>query len=197
MDTVVLTTEDQDRLIRENMTIAKRIGQKYASANGRLPDESVAEAYYWLVIFFREDNRLWLASVRPEWTMGVYIKRALIKYFERENKRFEQISDDRKEVVIRNTDEEMIEFLSGLNGDENAWKIFDLLRGGVDLFSAEIIDPAFRKVLKKMRLQVQSRVARIKALQRLGLTTSRDVYTIPEPLDAGDEAPELLGVQAV
>lgn len=158
------------------MTIAKRIGQGYASRNGRLADEAVAEAYFWLTHFFKVDYKLWEKSERKEWTLGVYIKRAIMKYFERQNERYEELNEQRKEVINDNTDEEMIEYLSGLTGDENAWRILDLIRGGgFDLFSVELLDPSFRKVLTKLRLEVAGRVKRLAHMQSIGLPTSRDV----------------------
>lgn len=198
-----------ESVIVAHMEIAKRIGLKYAKAHGRFADEAVAEAYFWLVHFFKVDYILWEKSVRPEWTLGVYIKRALMKYFDRLCRRNAQplncdrynrgeYSEDedidiKEQIIVRNTDEEMIEFLSGLTNDETAWKIFALLReGNLNLFTLDMVDPSFRKVLKKLRLQVSARVHRIKHLQSIGLTTSREVWP-----DAGNEALELLGVQAL
>lgn len=188
---------EQNKLILGNMLIAKRIGQKYASSNGVFLEEAIAEAYFWLTHFFREKQTLWINSERPEWTLGVYIKRRLMDYFDRPFKRsrYKHLNEAAKKLVVKNTDSEMIDFLSGLHGDELAWEIFGLLRGGFDLFSIDMLSPRFRKTLSKLRLEVSNRVRTIKHLQSIGITTSRDVFN--GETDADDETPELLGVQTI
>lgn len=175
-----------DSLILENMVLAERIGQKYAHRNNRLQAEAVAESYFWLVSFFYIDHRLYTSNPDDfKRTLGTYIKRALIKYFERRGYLENQPLVDK---VVRNTDEEMIEFLSGLMPDEDAFKVFHYLRQGVNFFEIDIVDPRLIKVVKKLRLQVVNRLRRIKELKDAGIKVSRDVIDAVPMEDEGLEA---------
>lgn len=162
-----------DEQIAENMVMASRIGMKYASRNNRHPDEAIAEAYFHLVMFFTEDIRLYHANSEDyKRILGSYIKRAVMKYFERSNRQMNTLLVDK---IVRNTDEEMIEFLSGLVTDDQAFQVFHYLRNGINLMEVEMVDPLLKKIVKKLRLQVAGRIRRLEELRRAGIKTSREV----------------------
>lgn len=183
-------------LILDHMLMCQRIAQKYAHRNARHPDEAVAEAYFGLVIFFTADRRLW--NNRPEKrVLGVYIKRWLIKYFERPEQCGPQKTEKlgrtqpTRETINLNMDEEMIDFLSTLTSDETAWTVFSWMRGDstLTLDDIELLDPQFIKTVKKLRLQVSGRITRLSELKKAGVKTSREViYESPD--DLGSESGE-------
>lgn len=175
-----MNKETADNMISENMILAERIGQKYAHRNNRYPAEAVAESYFWLVSFFYVDHRLYYNNLENyKRTLGIYIKRALIKYFEERGYRENQPLQDK---IIRNTDEEMIDFLSGIMSDDNAFKVLHYLRQGINFFEIDIIDPQLIKSVKKLRMQVVNRLHRIKELKAAGISVSRDVIDV-DPME--------------
>jgi hypothetical protein len=157
--------------ILANMKLAERIGQKYAYRNGRHVDESIAEAYFWLVSFFKETNLYQTKPEGYEFVLGCYIKRNLIKYFERLNPKFEP----EKDKVVRNTDAEMLDYLSTIMTDDHAFEVFNHLRNGTPLSQVDLLDVHYRKVLKQIRLRVASRIRRLEELKSAGFPISREI----------------------
>lgn len=177
-----------DTLIIENMVLAERIGQKYAHRNNRYVPESVAEAYFWLVSFFYVDYRLYHANPDDYKRMlGMYIKRNIIRYFE---KRGYLENTPLQDKIIRNTDEEMIDFLSEIMSDDAAFKVFHYLRNGINLFEVELVEPNLIEICKKLRRRVNARLERIKALKAAGIKVSRDIIGDSDDLPMEDEESE-------
>lgn len=160
-------------LILENMAMVERIGRKYASRHARHPDEAVAEAYFHLVVFFTEDIRYYQANPTDYQRMlGTYVKRAVTKYFERQVRRTNELLVDK---VVKNTDEEMIDFLSGLIPDDKVFEVFQLLRGGFTLYEIDMVEPLLRKAAQKVKRQVTGRIKRIEELNKAGIKTTRRI----------------------
>jgi hypothetical protein len=181
-----------DQLIFEHMVLAERIGQKYAARNNKLQLEAIAEAYYWLVLFFYEFESLYINNPGDcKRILGTFIKRRLIDYFERQDylERTEL-----KDELIRNTDEEMIEYLSGIMPDESAFKVFHLLQHGVNFFDIEMVDPSVKKTVKRLRMQAVNRLRRIKELKKAGIKVSRDIIGGENACSMEDEGYETSGV---
>lgn len=179
------STPTPDELIIENMKLAEMVGLKYAHRKNRYAPEAVAEAYYHLVVFFRKDIRLYHAKpedYKP--TLGIYIKRALIKYFERMSPKLGEVYPE--ELIQKNTDEEMIDYLSGVIPDEKVWPIFHLIRSGLSIYEIEMVDRSLWKCLKKVRTEVKNRLKRLDELKRLGIKTSREVIRFPDPVEEED-----------
>lgn len=156
--------------------MVKRIGLKYASRNSRHPDEAVAEAYFQLTILLSEDRKLYDLSDNKDRLVGTYVKRAIMKYFERTQSRTMTLLTDK---IIRNTDEEMIDWLSGLLPDEDAFEVFQLLRGGVSLLEVDLVIPTLRRAAKRLKAQVAGRIRRIEALNAEGIKTTREIQYDP------------------
>jgi hypothetical protein len=161
----------EDELIIRYMPMAKKIGLKYAARNTRQPDECVAECYFLVCQLFLEQKQFYDLAENKDRLVGMYVKRRLINYFEaRQCTRLPLV-----DKVIRNTDEEMIEWLSGLFPDSEVFGVFRLLRDGVTLYDVDLIDPLLIKVAKRIRYQVSSRIKRIERLKAMGLKPTREI----------------------
>lgn len=169
---------DQQTLIFDHMEIAERIGLKYANRNSRHPDECVAECYYLLCeLFLGGDYKMYLA--KPEIrTVAVYVKSRLVNYFERMARRGpDPLIEDK---VTRNTDQEMVEYLSEVLGDDDkAFQVFHYLKGGLALSEIALIEPGLRKMVGKMTREVSARIRRLESLQALGQPIPREIKFDP------------------
>lgn len=173
-------------LILENRELAEGISRKYAIRNGRHQDEARAEAYFLLVSFFREHSHLYYANLdNYKRTLGIFIKRALIKYFERSMRR-DGDSLTTQDKIRANTDEEMIEFLSELAPGVDGFKVLEYLKTGLWFDDVEIVDPLLIKAAKKLRLQVAARLTRLERLQLAGAKITREIKRGTEEERADD-----------
>jgi hypothetical protein len=175
------------------MPMAKRIAIRYASNNGVYRDEAIAEAYFRLTCLILESYPVYEASEQKDWLVGVTIKRGLIRYFQLRGRRENQQLIDR---VSANTDEEMIDWLSGLFGDDEAFRVYHLLRQGVTFDQIENTDMTIAKIARRLRLAVSSRLKRLEALKAAGLKISREIKYVDSVGDTqqeGDEAGDYPG----
>jgi hypothetical protein len=114
--------------------------------------------------------------------VGVCVKREIIRYFEARGGRENRELHDK---VNANVDEEMIDWLSGLFGDdEEAFRVFHLLKDNMTLDQIEITDPLLTKISKRLRLAVSGRLRRLEELKNAGIKTTREVK-YDRPLDDG------------
>lgn len=180
------TGPSANELIIQYMPLAKRIGIKYATRHSRMIDEAVAEAYFQLVILFREKFPIYLQADNKDLLVGVCVKRELIRYFELRGSRENRELTDK---INLNTDEEMIDWLSGLFGcDDAAFRVFHLLRDGMTLDKIELTDPLLTKIAKRLKLAVSGRMKRLEHLKESGLKTTREVKQLPLSGDTDDES---------
>lgn len=164
-----------DEQILQRMILAERIGIRYASRGHYDQDEAVAEAYFWLVIYFREYSHLGNESR----TVGIFVKRRLIDYFERtwNNPGLPE------EVLNANTDEEMLEYLQDVfKNDDAAGILLEMLNRGLLLDHLTYVRPDLLRKIKDIKNSVSGRIKRLMELPN----ASRKVK-LRELIDPGQE----------
>jgi hypothetical protein len=121
------------------------VAGKFCRDNNYDIEEATAEAYFWLTMFFTEKVALY--EVHKDYYqkyLCVFIKFKLRDYFTRR-----KVETDKQ--YTPDEFNQLITYLSGLVGDEEAFSVAQYLRNGIEPRDLSIIDLPLSRKTRKLR----------------------------------------------